>query len=290
MKWGMPEWTFINRAPKLLNTWRQIKDPPDRSSIGALLSKTNNLTASVALLAKDVQDRKAALNTEFYLHHLLPLIPAEYAVNADKREIWHRMCSSYADSLAGINYLGQTVVLPKDTLTEFVYRFKDFEEAYRNQYMLRLNTPYPRKLSMLTKLVDIKLQYEFLQSSQAFRDLSMKTARRLERGSERGALITRLHELDALYGLIQDPPDDSDIGHYLNLPNVLAAQLYVYSYAGPGKTWLDIVSHGPQDAKLVNDLNDEFEREFTVFKQDNHLPNTVPDAAPTTTAKKPAPF
>jgi hypothetical protein len=258
LRWGMPDWTFINRAPDLITAWRGIQDPPDRSSIGVLLSKTNNLAGSLALVARKVQDRQGLLTAGFYADNLVKLRPAEVPITE-----WGPRAQAYASSLAGIKYLGQTVRFDDEDYQQFVDRFKDLEDAYRKEYQLRLDIPYAGQLSMLTKGADKEVQKRFVESSAEFRELALKTFRHLERGMERNAFIVRLHELDLLFGKIQDPPDDTTVGHFLDLPNTFAEQVYVYSFSRPGKSYLDIVNQSPEDAKIVNDKADTFDADYS---------------------------
>ncbi len=260
LRWGMPDFTFINRAPDLLTAWRGIQDPPDRSSIGVLLSKTNNLAGSLALVTRKVADRQQLLTTNFYLDPLVKLKPQEVSP-----EEWAPRAQAYATSLTGVRFLGQTVRFDDQDYKLFVDRFKDLEDAYRKEYQLRLDIPYAGQLSMLNNGTDPESQKRFVESSAEFRDLSLKTFRHLERGMERKAFIVRLYELDVLFGKIQDPPDDTTIGRFLELPNYFAEQVYVYSFTRPGQTYLDLVNQSPEDAKAINDKADAFDADYSAL-------------------------
>jgi hypothetical protein len=268
LRWGMPAGMFVNRAPKIIEAWRGIKDPPDRSSAGSLLSETNDLAVSLTNLQRQVETQNKELKLDDFRKRLMDLRPKELSEND-----WSQKVGQYLNTFTRLRCVGRTVRYDKESQHDFELRLVKLETSYRQQYALQLGTAYAGEHTCMPDAKqDAGKRQAFLDSFTPFLELAIPTVRRLERGAERQVLTGRMSDLDDRFSKTLDPPDDSDIGGFLEDINLFAEQAFVYAYFKRGSTALDIVGQNQVDSKLINDRADDLERRIQQYKRDHIEP------------------
>jgi len=268
LKLGMPEAMFSNRFPTLLTAWRAVQDPPDRSELGNLLSKTNNLAAYIAFLDQRQKETAHQFSRDNFAQTLSAL-PHKQIQDSQ----WQQMVDGYLHSMydnrtGELKNIGRIVTwrAADFDIDQFRAGLQDLEVEYRSQYVSRLGQPYEGKWSLTNPALHRDLRVSFLDSFAPFVELGLPTLRRFESGAERRVLLERLRDLDERFGKIEDPPDDTAIGDFLKSLNGLSEIIWDYSFATPGSTTLDIVGQGDVKIKKLNDTMDAFRNSLDEYR------------------------
>lgn len=258
LRWGMPERMFMDRATKLIAAWRAIKDPPDRTTIGELLSRTNELAGDMASMETIIKERQEALSRKSLNDLFKNLRPPEV-----KEDEWGGLVNKYVLALQQLLYIGKTIKETPD-----IERVRMFELTYRGIYLAKMGSAYKGEATIIIDKLNAAKRAAFLDSLQDFLDQTLPTLRHLERGMERQLLLKRLAEIDAQFGKTTDPPDDSALGEHVVTLNQISESVYLYAITKVGANTLDMIGQDDKAAKEITDAGDELLRRLRAARRD----------------------
>lgn len=258
LRWGMPEGVFAQRVPEIVEAWRDIDDPPDRTTAGLLLSHSNNITRHIGNLDERRRSRDV-LSGSKYIELLMQARPPEI----DERA-WNDRSVGYINKInaritkpsptgALLPNVGMTMGMTPEAFEALFEDFRRFEYAFRARHEEVLGRPYAGAVTALYDTLDIKQRAAFYDSLDAFLERAVPTLRRLERGADRQTLHERLVSLDAELSTILDPPDDSDAGDVIPVINQISQTLHTFGFLRQGVGALDVVGQNHPEPKSVND-------------------------------------